>query len=73
MSIAYRPSTRIIPPPPPEFAHEFATGGWRRVERLYGARTDQLVAWAAQTGAKSKASRSVAAVSEPADGGMVTA
>lgn len=63
MSIAYRPSTKLIPPPPPEFAHEFATGGWRRVERLYGARTDMLLAWAAQCGVRSKCSRT--AVKQP--------
>lgn len=40
-----RPSTRIIPPPPPEFAEEFIAGGWRRVERLYGCRTDLLLKW----------------------------
>lgn len=40
-----RPSTRIIPAPPPEFADEFIAGGWRRVERLYGCRTDLLLKW----------------------------
>ncbi len=40
-----RPPTRLIQPAPPEFAEEFVRGGWRRVERLYGARTDTLLKW----------------------------
>jgi hypothetical protein len=34
-------------PVPPEFASEFAKpgGGWRHVERLYNARTDQIRKW----------------------------
>ncbi len=42
---------RTIPAPPPEFASEFAKGGWRRVERLYGARTDLIRKWVEITGA----------------------
>ena len=50
--LSYRPpSTKIIPPPPPEFAEQFAIGGWRQVERLYGARTDLILKWIDQTGA----------------------
>lgn len=36
---------RYIPPCPPEFAEQFVAGGWRRVERIYGARTDLLLKW----------------------------
>lgn len=43
---------RFIPPAPPEFRDEFAKGGWRRVERIYGARTDLLLKWIAMTGAQ---------------------
>jgi hypothetical protein len=45
---------RRFPPPPPEFAEEFARGGWERVELLYGARTDCLKKWIAMTGAKTR-------------------
>ena len=38
-------ATRIIPPPPPEFKQCFLKGGWRYVERLYGARTDLIRKW----------------------------
>jgi hypothetical protein len=41
---------RTIPTCPPEFAAEFVTGGWRRVERLYNARTDLLLKWIAMSG-----------------------
>ena len=44
--------TRYIPPPPPEFAEQFAIGGWERVEHLYGARADLIVKWKAMTGAQ---------------------
>lgn len=47
-----RCSVRAYPPAPPEFAAEFAAGGWRRVERLYGARTDVILKWIATTGAQ---------------------
>lgn len=43
---------RTFPPPPPEFAAEFARGGWERVELLYGARTDCIRKWIALTGAQ---------------------
>ena len=36
---------RHIPPVPPYFADDFVRGGWREVERLYGARTDLLLKW----------------------------
>lgn len=42
---------RTFPPPPPEFAEQFADGGWRRVERIYGARTSLIRKWIAMTGA----------------------
>lgn len=45
-----RAPTRLIPPAPPEFADEFIAGGWRRVERLYGARTDLLLKWVEMSG-----------------------
>lgn len=34
-----------IEPVPPEFRQQFLDGGWRRVERLYGARTSLLNKW----------------------------
>lgn len=43
---------RTIPAPPPEFPEEFARGGWERVERIYGARSDLVRKWIAITGAK---------------------
>lgn len=46
-----RMTVRTIPPPPPEFAQQFAEGGWRRVERIYGARTSLIRKWIAMTGA----------------------
>lgn len=42
---------RTFPQPPPEFAEQFADGGWRRVERIYGARTSLIRKWIAMTGA----------------------
>jgi len=36
---------RYIGPPPPEFADQFILGGWRQVERVYGARTDVILKW----------------------------
>ena len=47
-------TTRTIPPAPPEFAEQFALGGWERVEHLYGARTDLIRKWVALTGAKTR-------------------
>lgn len=43
---------RTFPAPPPEFASEFAKGGWERVELIYGARTDCIRKWIALTGAR---------------------
>lgn len=45
-------AVRTIPPPPPEFAEQFALGGWERVERIYGARSDLVRKWIALTGAQ---------------------
>ncbi len=45
-----RIATRVTPPAPPEFKQEFIKGGWRQVERLYGARTDLLLKWMEQVG-----------------------
>lgn len=61
--MAERISTKVTPPPPAEFAAEFVRGGWRRVERLYGARTDRLLKWIEMAGgaelyAKRRAARS---------------
>lgn len=50
---------RGIPPPPPEFAEVFASGGWEKVELLYGARTDLIRKWIAMTGAKCRRRRYV--------------
>ncbi|GGB14964.1 hypothetical protein GCM10011380_00460 [Sphingomonas metalli] len=53
MSITYRPpSTKAIPPCPPEFAENLAKGGWELVERLYGGRTDLHLKWIAMSGAQ---------------------
>lgn len=48
--IHQRVQPRLIPPVPPEFAREFVAGGWRRVERLYNARTDLLLKWIDMSG-----------------------
>jgi hypothetical protein len=45
-----RPSTKIVPPSPPEFREKFIQGGWRMVERLYGARTGLLLVWIEMNG-----------------------
>jgi hypothetical protein len=56
---------RLIGPPPPEFADQFILGGWRQVERVYGARTDVILKWIAVCGgledlqARRKAARAV--------------
>lgn len=51
MTIAYRPpSTKVLPPPPPEFAEQFIAGGWRRIERIYGSRSDRLLKWFEMSG-----------------------
>ena len=41
---------RHVPACPPEFAARFISGGWREVERIYGARTDLLLKWIAMSG-----------------------
>jgi|TARA_R110002012_G_scaffold16958_21_gene64551 hypothetical protein len=46
--------TRTIPPAPPEFAEQFAIGGWERVEHLYGARSDLIRKWITITGAQTR-------------------
>lgn len=46
MTIAYHPpSTKVMRPTPPGFAEQFILGGWKRVERLYGCRSDLTVKW----------------------------
>lgn len=56
---AVRPLTRTIPPPPPNFAAQFAIGGWERVELFYGARSDLIRKWIALTGAQCRNPRAV--------------
>jgi hypothetical protein len=56
---------RRFPPPPPEFAEEFARGGWERVELLYGARTDCIKKWIALTGAKTRRALRASDQAEP--------
>lgn len=41
---------RHVPAVPPSFADRFVAGGWREVERLYGARTDLLLKWIQMSG-----------------------
>ena len=41
---------RHIPAVPPRFAEIFVEGGWRDVERMYGARTDLLLKWIEMSG-----------------------
>jgi hypothetical protein len=44
--LSYRgPSTKCIPPVPPHFVDNFLSGGWRKIERMYGARDDRLLKW----------------------------
>jgi len=50
-------AVRTIPLPPPEFAEQFALGGWERVERIYGARTDLVHKWVILTGAQTRRSK----------------
>ena len=46
MATTYRPpSTKVIPPAPADYRENFERGGWRLVERLYGARTDLHLKW----------------------------
>jgi hypothetical protein len=65
-----RISTKVPTPAPPNFRANFERGGWRLVERMYGCRTDQLLAWMVQTGCES---RRKTAVVVPVDGGTVSA
>ena len=49
----YRPpSTKAIPPVPPEFVSVVEKGGWEMMERVYGGRTDLHLKWIAMSGAK---------------------
>lgn len=41
---------RHVPPVPEGFARRFVSGGWREVERIYGARTDLLIKWIEMSG-----------------------
>lgn len=50
-------AVRTIPPPPPEFPEQFELGGWERVERIYGARSDLVRKWIALTGATTRRKR----------------
>ena len=46
MATAFRsPPTKTLPPLPPGFRDNFIKGGWRLCERMYGCRTDRLLAW----------------------------
>lgn len=55
MATTYRPpSTKVIPPAPAEYRENFEKGGWRLVERLYGARTDLHLKWQQMTGCQSR-------------------
>jgi hypothetical protein len=49
--ITYRgPSTKAVPPVPPNFVENFIVGGWRKIERMYGARDDRLLKWIEMSG-----------------------
>lgn len=51
--IGYRPPpTKGVPPVPPNFARNFVEGGWRKIERLYGARDDRLLKWIELSGGR---------------------
>lgn len=41
---------RHIPAVPEGFSRRFIAGGWREVERIYGARTDLLLKWIEMSG-----------------------
>jgi hypothetical protein len=41
---------RHVPTVPEGFAARFIAGGWREVERIYGARTDLLLKWIEMSG-----------------------
>lgn len=34
-----------LKPPPPHFCENFIRGGWRKIERMYGSRTEVLRNW----------------------------
>jgi len=65
VTAARQPSPRRFPAPPPEFAEEFARGGWERVELIYGARTDCIKKWIAMTGAKTRRELRREALAQP--------
>jgi len=46
----HRPSSRRVPPVPPEFVQQFTEGGWRRIERIYGGRNDLVRKWIEMAG-----------------------
>lgn len=51
MATHYRsPPTKALPPLPPGFRDNFIRGGWRLCERMYGCRTDRLLAWHQKAG-----------------------
>lgn len=55
MATTYRPpSTKVIPPPPPEYKATWDRGGWRLCERVFGARTDLHLKWQEMTGCQSR-------------------
>jgi hypothetical protein len=60
---------RAVPACPPEFAEEFILGGWRRVERIYGARTDLLVKWIEMCGGEALESQRRAHMRDRGAGG----
>lgn len=62
-------STRSTPPAPPEFVQQFIAGGWRKVERLYGARTDLLLKWIELSGGQSLHTARAAYMRETGKGG----
>lgn len=38
-------TARSMPPVPDEFDENYISGGWRKLERVYGARTTLLLKW----------------------------
>ena len=52
-----RPSSKLVPPAPPEFAQQFIEGGWRRIERVYGARNDLVRKWIVMVGGERELKR----------------
>lgn len=45
-----RPPSRLVPPVPDGFVQHFMEGGWRRIERIYGARNDLVRKWIVMAG-----------------------